>query len=144
MEPVALPVAGPSRRRGNRQLVRIPGDLSTLPTQSLERSEALRSLRHGADLWLSQLDITQSLVGHSGCVNALSWSEDGARIVSGSDDFRLCIHRAGVGAESGDGPRIGVELETVIRTGHSRNSASVQLCLSRRSSLRCQVRAVHG
>lgn len=74
------------------------------------------------------MDVTASLSGHAGCVNALSWSEDGQRLVSGSDDFRLCVWRMGsFGAEAGDGPNLGMALETVVRTGHSRNSARAEI-----------------
>ncbi|CAK9783723.1 unnamed protein product [Cutaneotrichosporon oleaginosum] len=47
-----------------------------------------------ADAW-PRLDRVQELgengEGHSGCVNALSWSDDGATLLTGSDDQRICI-----------------------------------------------------
>ena len=33
----------------------------------------------------------RQLAGHHGCVNALGWSTNGERLVSGSDDLHLCV-----------------------------------------------------
>ncbi|KAJ2053907.1 hypothetical protein H4S04_000376 [Coemansia sp. S16] len=40
------------------------------------------------------LELRQSLLGHDGCVNALSWSWDGQLLFSGSDDSTICVWRA--------------------------------------------------
>jgi WD40 repeat protein len=39
----------------------------------------------------TQLECSGTLTYHTGCVNSLEWSEDGATLVSGADDGRLCI-----------------------------------------------------
>ncbi|WVR00334.1 hypothetical protein IAU59_007477 [Kwoniella sp. CBS 9459] len=49
--------------------------------------------RYDEGMW-SRLDRVQVLGeedGHTGCVNALSWSDDGKTLLSGSDDTRICI-----------------------------------------------------
>ncbi|KAJ2492023.1 DNA polymerase zeta [Coemansia sp. RSA 2050] len=47
---------------------------------------------------VQELELRQSLLGHDGCVNALSWSWDGQLLFSGSDDSTICVWRA-----AGDG-----------------------------------------
>ncbi|KAJ3052896.1 hypothetical protein HK097_005460, partial [Rhizophlyctis rosea] len=39
----------------------------------------------------SRMTLSQILTSHTGCVNALCWSEDGRLLASGSDDKHLCI-----------------------------------------------------
>ncbi|BEI82313.1 hypothetical protein CcaverHIS002_0301810 [Cutaneotrichosporon cavernicola] len=66
--------------------------------QPLPRSLTARppTRRRGvfADAW-THFDRVQELGedgdGHNGCVNALSWSDDGTTLLSGSDDKRICI-----------------------------------------------------
>lgn len=38
-----------------------------------------------------RLVCTNALVGHTGCVNALDWNEEGDLLASGSDDTNLCL-----------------------------------------------------
>ncbi|KAI8057902.1 WD40-repeat-containing domain protein [Syncephalis plumigaleata] len=38
-----------------------------------------------------RLEMSKELVGHTGCVNSLCWSDTGQRLLSGSDDTKLCI-----------------------------------------------------
>jgi WD40 repeat protein len=40
----------------------------------------------GADAFLERLELSRRLEGHAGCVNAVSFSWDGERLLSGSDD----------------------------------------------------------
>lgn len=53
------------------------------------RNSSLRPF--APDAW-SRLDRVQELgpegEGHTGCVNALCWSDDGSTLLSGSDDTR--------------------------------------------------------
>ncbi|GAA96946.1 uncharacterized protein L969DRAFT_53956 [Mixia osmundae IAM 14324] len=60
--------------------------------------------------------------GHGGCVNTLSWSQDGQRLLSGSDDTRLCLWKLG---RRPDLP-YSLGLERVIETGHSANIFSAK------------------
>ncbi|KAI9598176.1 WD40-repeat-containing domain protein [Syncephalis fuscata] len=46
---------------------------------------------YSAGSLVRRLEKTTELIGHSGCVNALSWSETGRHLLSGSDDAQLCI-----------------------------------------------------
>ncbi|KAK9836189.1 hypothetical protein WJX81_007802 [Elliptochloris bilobata] len=39
----------------------------------------------------ARLELERTLLGHSGCVNRLAWSDDGMLLSSGSDDRMLCI-----------------------------------------------------
>ncbi|KZT62944.1 WD40 repeat-like protein [Calocera cornea HHB12733] len=74
-------------------------------------------------LWRS-LDRTQVLgndddYGHSGCVNALSWSTDGRTLVTGGDDRTMCFWRP----EDDAGELV---LRSVIETGHTANIFNAQ------------------
>lgn len=77
----------------------------------------LYSSRHLID----ELDITHELGGHSGCVNALSWSKGGNLLASGSDDQHLNIHRY----QPNDDTRQ-FQLSATIATGHTQNIFSVK------------------
>jgi len=52
------------------------------------RSKTYRKLYSDRRL-IDDLDIVNELDGHSGCVNALSWSKSGNLLASGSDDQHL-------------------------------------------------------
>lgn len=67
------------------------------------------------------MDIINELHGHSGCVNALSWSRSGRLLASGSDDHHVNIHTYLPESSSAQ-----FELATTIMTGHSRNIFSVK------------------
>lgn len=66
--------------------------------------------------------------GHRGCVNALAWSHSGQLLASGSDDFSCGVWRLGAAPEASDpvndveghAPKLGISLESMIRTGHRR------------------------
>ncbi|KAF8205010.1 WD repeat-containing protein [Pholiota molesta] len=66
-----------------RRLLSIPSLLQTRPTSSsverLRRWNLSRALTR-------TLDRTNVLEGHTGCVNALSWAQDGSLLISGGDD----------------------------------------------------------
>lgn len=70
---------------------------------------------------IANLDIVNELDGHSGCVNALSWSKSGTLLASGSDDQHLNIH-------SYQSPNEGkqFQLATTVATGHTQNIFSVK------------------
>ncbi|KZO97971.1 WD40 repeat-like protein, partial [Calocera viscosa TUFC12733] len=70
------------------------------------------------------LDRTQVLgndedYGHSGCVNALSWSTDGRTLVTGGDDRTICFWRSD--DDTGE-----LFLRSVIETGHTANIFNAQ------------------
>ncbi|KAI9726638.1 MAG: hypothetical protein M1828_001005 [Chrysothrix sp. TS-e1954] len=71
--------------------------------------------------WIKDLDIVNELSGHSGCVNALSWSKSGQLLASGSDDTRLNIH-----SFQPDHSPSPFQLSTSISTGHTANVFSVK------------------
>lgn len=82
------------------------------PFRSTLRS-SLRSCSDQADDtdWISRFDVVDVLggegeegygsggaigvYGHTGCINALSWSSDGSLLASGSDDTRICLWKVG-------------------------------------------------
>ncbi|KAL1409988.1 hypothetical protein Q8F55_003988 [Vanrija albida] len=78
------------------------------------------------DAW-ARVDRVQELgddgEAHTGCVNALSWSDDGGVLLSGSDDKRICMwtpdERTGM-ASSADSPHP-LRLRETIITGHQAN-----------------------
>ncbi|MCJ1378224.1 hypothetical protein MMC17_001321 [Xylographa soralifera] len=76
---------------------------------------------YGDRKWMSDLDIVNELGGHSGCVNALSWSKSGRLLASGSDDQHLNIH-----SYQPDVSTTPFTLTTTVATGHSANIFSVK------------------
>ncbi|KAJ5654739.1 hypothetical protein N7490_001742 [Penicillium lividum] len=76
---------------------------------------------YGSKEWVSDLDIVNELGGHTGCVNALSWSRSGRLLASGSDDQHLNIYS--YQPESSDAP---FALNTTVHTGHKANIFSVK------------------
>ncbi|KAL9581901.1 MAG: hypothetical protein Q9212_003614 [Teloschistes hypoglaucus] len=76
---------------------------------------------YGDRSWVENLDIVNELGGHSGCVNALSWSSSGKLLASGSDDQHLNIHS--YQPESSTAP---FTLNTTVSTGHTANIFSVK------------------
>ncbi|KAF2764599.1 WD40 repeat-like protein [Teratosphaeria nubilosa] len=82
---------------------------------------AYRSLYSQPSL-IADLDIVNELDGHSGCVNALSWSKTGNLLASGSDDQHLNIHQY---LPRDDGSKQ-FKLVTTVATGHTQNIFSVK------------------
>ncbi|TYJ52298.1 hypothetical protein B9479_007113 [Cryptococcus floricola] len=87
---------------------------------------------HGTDqsMW-ETLDRVQVLGGtdgggHTGCVNALSWSEDGQTLLSGSDDRRLCIWQPDASPLPNTISPHPLKLSTMIKTGHRNNIFSAK------------------
>ncbi|KAL8872921.1 MAG: hypothetical protein Q9174_001538 [Haloplaca sp. 1 TL-2023] len=70
---------------------------------------------------VENLDIVNELGGHSGCVNALSWSSSGRLLASGSDDQHLNIH-----SYQPESSTAKFALNTTVSTGHSANIFSVK------------------
>ncbi|KAJ5688575.1 hypothetical protein N7462_002967 [Penicillium macrosclerotiorum] len=76
---------------------------------------------YGSKEWINDLDIVNELGGHTGCVNALSWSKSGSLLASGSDDEHLNIYS--YQPESSSAP---FSLNTTVATGHSANIFSIK------------------
>ncbi|KAF2641668.1 WD40 repeat-like protein [Massarina eburnea CBS 473.64] len=76
---------------------------------------------YGDQRWVKDLDIVNELEGHSGCVNALSWSRSGRLLASGSDDHRINIHSYHPESSTSQ-----FNLTTSIVTGHASNIFSVK------------------
>ena len=70
---------------------------------------------------IANLDIVNELDGHSGCVNALSWSKSGGLLASGSDDQHLNIHTYQSDREGKQ-----FQLACTVATGHTQNIFSVK------------------
>jgi nuclear receptor interaction protein len=70
---------------------------------------------------IANLDIVNELDGHSGCVNALSWSKSGGLLASGSDDQHLNIHTY---QSEREGKQF--QLACTVATGHTQNIFSVK------------------
>ena len=84
------------------------------------RSKQYRQLYSQRKL-IENLDIVNELSGHSGCVNALSWSKSGSFLASGSDDQHLNIH-----SYQPDNTINQFRLTTTVATGHTQNIFSVK------------------
>ncbi|KAL8672356.1 MAG: hypothetical protein Q9168_003176 [Polycauliona sp. 1 TL-2023] len=84
------------------------------------RSSAIKEL-YGDRSLVENLDIVNELGGHSGCVNALSWSSSGRLLASGSDDQHLNIH-----SYQPESSTAQFTLNTTVSTGHSANIFSVK------------------
>ncbi|KIW08632.1 uncharacterized protein PV09_00588 [Verruconis gallopava] len=76
---------------------------------------------YGSKSFVQDLDIINELNGHSGCVNALSWSKSGRLLASGSDDRVINIY-----SYLPDYANAQFDLSTQIDTGHTRNIFSVK------------------
>ncbi|EMC94346.1 hypothetical protein BAUCODRAFT_73625 [Baudoinia panamericana UAMH 10762] len=84
------------------------------------RSRSYRKLYSDRRL-IADLDIVNELDGHSGCVNALSWSKSGKLLASGSDDQHLNIHTYQPSTSTSQ-----FQLTTTVATGHTQNIFSVK------------------
>ncbi|QIW97824.1 hypothetical protein AMS68_003342 [Peltaster fructicola] len=87
---------------------------------SLSRRRAYRDFYSDRQL-VQDLDIVNELDGHTGCVNALSWSTSGRLLASGSDDQHLNLHV--YQPENHDKQ---FQLQTTVSTGHTANIFSVK------------------
>ncbi|OJJ47901.1 hypothetical protein ASPZODRAFT_141461 [Penicilliopsis zonata CBS 506.65] len=76
---------------------------------------------YGSSDWIKELDIVNELGGHTGCVNALSWSRSGQFLASGSDDLHLNIY-----SYQPDSSTAPFALNTTVFTGHKANIFSVK------------------
>ena len=84
------------------------------------RYASLRGI-YGSKEWIDDLDIVNELSGHTGCVNALCWSNSGRLLASGSDDTYLNLYS--YQPESSTAP---FALNTTLLTGHNANIFSVK------------------
>ncbi|KGO76259.1 hypothetical protein PITC_036850 [Penicillium italicum] len=84
------------------------------------RYAGLRGI-YGSKEWVNDLDIVNELGGHTGCVNALSWSKSGRLLASGSDDGHLNIY-----SYQPDSSNAPFALNTTVFTGHKANIFSVK------------------
>ncbi|KAF7506982.1 hypothetical protein GJ744_011113 [Endocarpon pusillum] len=76
---------------------------------------------YGDRAWVDDLDIINELGGHTGCVNALSWSRSGRLLASGSDDTYLNIW-----SYNPDSIAKPFSLSTSVSTGHQANIFGVK------------------
>ncbi|RVX72108.1 hypothetical protein B0A52_04706 [Exophiala mesophila] len=84
------------------------------------RNRSVKTL-YGHKTWAEDLDIVNELGGHTGCVNALSWSATGNLLASGSDDRYLNIWDYNPSAVASP-----FSLNTSVSTGHHANIFSVK------------------
>ncbi|KAJ8330836.1 hypothetical protein QVD99_001340 [Batrachochytrium dendrobatidis] len=77
----------------NPQLKSIHSTLNKRETSPLFDPIIYRQTIQSSPSLLSKLTLTQRLVAHDGCVNTLSWSEDGSLLLSGSDDTHIALWR---------------------------------------------------
>ncbi|WVR07807.1 hypothetical protein IAU60_004850 [Kwoniella sp. DSM 27419] len=86
--------------------------------------------RSDEGMWdkLDRVQVLGEEDGHRGCVNALSWSDDGQTLLSGSDDTRICIwhpdpHPSSSSSSTSPHP---LKLADTIQTGHRANIFSAK------------------
>lgn len=91
-------------------------------------SASRRGLMQDPSIW-ERMDRAQVLgspaQGHRGCVNALSWSDDGSTLLSGSDDKRICIWASDSSSTDSVSPHP-MKLVETIATGHRANIFSAR------------------
>ncbi|KAL4075829.1 WD40 repeat-like protein [Scleroderma citrinum] len=84
--------------------------------------------RQLSDAWARQLDRVNVLggndYGHHGCVNALSWAQNGEWLVSSGDDRDIRVWRMDSSTSSNEYP---FACQSVINTGHTQNVFNVQM-----------------
>lgn len=135
----AIPCACPARMPDRRMQTTLLEPLSLLPSRKTSIRHAQQS--YDATEFLQEFDRVQVLgddeAGHFGCVNALAWDYSGGLLASGSDDTRICIWKLGQDAAAGEGPKLGMDLQTVIQTG------SVRFYLQGTRLMRGQTHAKH-
>lgn len=56
-----------------------------------KREPDMKSIIYNDAVYQFHSDGMRELQGHTGCVNSLGWSNNGTRLVSGSDDLHFCI-----------------------------------------------------
>ncbi|KAG9046364.1 hypothetical protein FS837_004588 [Tulasnella sp. UAMH 9824] len=66
--------------------------------------------------------------GHTGCINALSWSQDGTTLVSSGDDCRICIWRPNASPQLTNDSEQEELFQTslTLTTGHTNNVFSIK------------------
>ncbi|KAK6503524.1 hypothetical protein TWF481_008538 [Arthrobotrys musiformis] len=74
---------------------------------------------YGSRSFVKNLDIVNELYAHTGCVNALSWSQSGNLLASGSDDTHINIHQRSSSEST-------FSHTHSISTGHTQNIFSVK------------------
>ncbi|KAK6909578.1 hypothetical protein I203_103599 [Kwoniella mangroviensis CBS 8507] len=96
-------------------------------------SSSSRHQRHDENMWetLDRVQVLGQTDGHRGCVNALSWSDDGKTLLSGSDDKRICIwqpdpHPSSSSSSSSSYSPHPLKLSDTISTGHRANIFSAK------------------
>ncbi|KAG8218871.1 WD40 repeat-like protein [Butyriboletus roseoflavus] len=76
-----------------------------------------------SNVWARRLDrvnvLGSDVYGHTGCVNALSWSQNGELLISGGDDQQLRVWRMDHSSDTQN--EYPFACQTVIDTGHSAN-----------------------
>ena len=60
-------------------------------TSAVNTWDVYSAAKSSKDL-IQRLKKYQVLEGHTGCVNTVSWSDDGSRLLTGSDDYYLNIY----------------------------------------------------
>ncbi|KAK9476180.1 WD40-repeat-containing domain protein [Lipomyces japonicus] len=89
---------------------------SLLFDRQLKRFDSTPNLYSSAK-FVADLDLTHQLFGHTGCVNALCWSDDGVLLASGSDDTHVNVYTTEFPA---------YPLVTRFETGHTKNIFSTK------------------
>ncbi|KAI6047151.1 WD40 repeat-like protein [Pisolithus marmoratus] len=92
-------------------------------------ARTLRWKRHQlSNVWTRYLDRVNVLGnhdhGHTGCVNALSWAQDGELLISSGDDQDIRVWRMDRSMDSSDYPFC---CQSVIHTGHTHNVFNAQM-----------------
>ncbi|WWC71849.1 uncharacterized protein I206_105808 [Kwoniella pini CBS 10737] len=101
--------------------------LQPLPKAFKPSSSNSKIHRNDERMWdnLDRVQVLGERDGHRGCVNALSWSDDGKTLLSGSDDQRICIWQPDPHPSSSYSPHP-LKLADTISTGHRANIFSAK------------------
>ncbi|KAH7929484.1 WD40 repeat-like protein [Leucogyrophana mollusca] len=106
----------------------------TFPSFSRSQRWKRRRLRYSLGGALDRVNVLGSDdSGHTGCVNALSWAQDGELLISSGDDTQIRVWRMDPSASNSQTDACGeineypFTCQSVIHTGHSQNIFNAQM-----------------
>ncbi|KAH7914318.1 WD40-repeat-containing domain protein [Hygrophoropsis aurantiaca] len=115
-----------------RDFIRPPTSTRALPSFSRSQQWRRRRLRYSLNSALDRVNVLGGDgSGHTGCVNALSWAQDGELLISSGDDTQIRVWRMNPSTSNtqadGEINEYPFICQSVIHTGHSQNIFNAQM-----------------